>query len=242
MRIRILILSALWVLVSAYASAQVKWVGAGDGSSWNDAANWSSNAVPVATDNILLDNTSVLTNYDVNLPAGAVTVTINSITITPAAANTIRLILPVTNTAIDGLNITEAGDALVLNTGGYFINASAANVNIDGNLVVNSGSSLDASSGANSPVLSIKGNILINAGATGSITESGTGNPVIKLNGNSSQTITSVTGAITGDNLDFAVNTTGTVSLLSSVFLPHSLFVQAGTIDIQIQRSVIHWD
>src|SRR5260221_14447772 len=137
MRIRILILSPLWVLISAYASAQVKWVGAGDGTSWNDAANWSSNAVPVVADDIILDNTSVLTGYDVNLPAGAVTVTVNSITIAPGAGNTIRLILPVTNTAIDGLNITTTGDALVLNTGSHFINASAANVNIDGNLVVN---------------------------------------------------------------------------------------------------------
>jgi len=232
MRIRTLILSTLWVLISAYASAQVKWVGAGDGISWSDAANWSSNAVPVAADDVLLDNTTILTDYDVNLPAGAVTVTVNSITIVPAAGNTIRLILPVTNTAIDGLNIVTAGDALVLNTGGHFINASAANVNIDGNLVVNSGSSLDVSQGANSPVLAIKGNILINAGATGPITESGTGNPVIKLNGNSSQTITSVAGAITGDNLDFVVSTTGTVSLLSSVFLPHDLFVQTGILDI----------
>ncbi|MGC4036526.1 MAG: T9SS type A sorting domain-containing protein [Chitinophagaceae bacterium] len=232
MRIRSMVLSAICLLVSLSVFSQVQWTGAGDGSSWSDAANWSTNAVPIASDDVVLDNTTVTSGYDVTLPSGATTVTVNSITITPATGNSISLILPATNTATTGLHLTSTADALTLNSGGVFINASGSNVDIDGNLVIASGGSLDASAGSLSPVLSIKGNITISAPATDAITESGTGNPVVQLNGNTTQTITSVTGGLTGDNLDFVVNTTGTINLLSNLFLPHALDVQAGTIDI----------
>lgn len=232
MQIRILILSAVWLLASAVASAQVTWTGAGDAVSWNDGANWSSSTVPGATDDVMLDNTVVPGSYDVTLPSGNVAVSVNSITITPAAGNNISLILPTTNTAATGLLMLTTGDALTLNSGANFINASAANVEIDGNLVIQADASMDVSAGAGSPVTYIKGNIVIDANAVGVITESGTGNPVIELNGNATQTITSAIGALTGDQLDFRINTTGTVNLLSSVFLPHSLFVDAGTIDV----------
>ena len=232
MRIRILIISAVWILISSFATAQVKWVGAGDGISWSDGANWSSGSVPLATEDVILDNTTVLASYDVNLPVGAASVTVQSITITPSLANNISLILTAANTSAKGLIITSTANALTLNTGANFINASASDVELDGNLTINAGASMDVSAGSGSPVLEIKGDILINAGATGAITESGTGNPVIELNGNNNQTITSVTGALTGDNLDFVVNTTGTVTLLSSVSLPHALTVQSGTIDV----------
>jgi hypothetical protein len=231
MRIRILVLSAIWILVSSYATAQVKWVGAGDGISWSDGANWSSGAMPLSTEDVILDNTTILTSYDVDLPVGAVSVTVQSITITPAPGNNISLLLTAANSSAKGLILTSATDAFTLNDGANFINASSSDIELDGNLTINEGASIDVSAGSGSPVLSVKGNILINAGATGAITESGTGNPVIELNGNN-QTIKSITGAITGDNLDFVVNTTGTVSLLSSVFLPHALTVQSGTLDI----------
>lgn len=232
MRFRILFISALWILVSSFASAQVTWTGGGDGTSWNDAANWSSGLIPAVTDDVILDNTAILTSYDVNLPTGSTTVTVNSIEISPATGNTIRLILPAANTSAMGFIVTSTADAMTMNSGGSFINASASDVELNGNLIIGSGGSIDVSSGTGSPATNIKGNIVISASAAGAITESGTGNPVIELNGNTDQTITSATGALTGDNLDFVVNTTGTVSLLSSVFLPHGLNVQGGTIDI----------
>lgn len=232
MRIRILILCAVWLLVSAFAAAQVTWTGSGDGVSWNDAANWSTATVPGATDDVLLDNAHIPASYDVTLPSGAISVTVNSITIAPGAGNNISLIIPAANTAATGLTILTAGDALTLDNGANFINASGANVDINGNLVIQPDASMDVSAGAGSPVTSIKGNITIDPGASGVITESGTGNPVIELNGNTNQTISASNGALTGDNLDFKINTSGTVSLLTSVFLPHSLFVDAGVIDV----------
>ncbi|MBS1574285.1 MAG: T9SS type A sorting domain-containing protein [Bacteroidetes bacterium] len=233
MSIRILIISVICLLASTFISAQVKWVGAGDGVSWNDAANWSTASIPGTTDDIILDNTTVITNYTVNLPSGAVGIIVNSIEITPATGNTIQLILPAGNTSATGLIITSSTAAFTINGGGSFINASASNVEIDGNLLIGSGGVLDVSSGANSPRLSSKGDISIIAPATGAITESGTGNPTIELNGNGPQAISSAAGAWTGDNLDVIISTAGTLNLLSSVFLPHSLTVQAGaTVDV----------
>src|SRR5262245_52112143 len=103
MQIRILILSTLWLLTSALASAQVTWTGGGDGISWNDAANWSSSTIPAATDDVVLDNSTVPGSYDVTLPSGAVSVSVKSITISPGAGNNISLLLPATNTAAIGL-------------------------------------------------------------------------------------------------------------------------------------------
>ena len=227
-----LILSGLWLLVSAFASAQVTWTGSGDGTSWNDAANWSSGIVPGPAADVVLDNSSVPASYDVTLPSGALSVSVSSITIIPSTGNNISLIIPATNTATTALQLTATGDALTLNDGANFINASAANVEIDGNLIIQQDASMDVSAGAGNPVTSIKGNIVIDAAAVGVVTESGTGNPVIELNGNATQTISAGNNALTGNNLDFKVNTAGTVSLLSNLLLPDDLFVEAGTIDV----------
>ena len=232
MQIRMLILSGLWLLVSAFASAQVTWTGSGDGTSWNDAANWSSGIVPGAAADVVLDNSSVPGSYDVTLPSGALSVSVSSITIIPSTGNNISLIIPATNTATTALQLTATGDALTLNDGANFINASAANVEIDGNLIIQQDASMDVSAGAGNPLTSIKGNIVIDAAAVGVVTESGTGNPVIELNGNATQTISAGNNALTGNNLDFKVNTAGTVSLLSNLLLPDDLFVEAGTIDV----------
>ena len=227
-----LILSGLWLLVSAFASAQVTWTGSGDGTSWNDAANWSSGIVPGAAADVVLDNSSVPASYDVTLPSGALSVSVSSITIIPSTGNNISLLIPATNTATTALQLTATGDALTLNDGANFINASAANVEIDGNLIIQQDASMDVSAGAGNPLTSIKGNIVIDAAAVGVVTESGTGNPVIELNGNATQTISAGNNALTGNNLDFKVNTAGTVSLLSNLLLPDDLFVEAGTIDV----------
>ena len=232
MQIRMLILSGLWLLVSAFASAQVTWTGSGDGTSWNDAANWSSGIVPGAAADVVLDNSTVPGSYDVTLPSGALSVSVSSITIIPSTGTNISLIIPATNTATTALQLTATGDALTLNDGANFINASAANVEIDGNLIIQQDASMDVSAGAGNPLTSIKGNIVIDAAAVGVVTESGTGNPVIELNGNATQTISAGNNALTGNNLDFKVNTAGTVSLLSNLLLPDDLFVEAGTIDV----------
>ncbi len=107
-------------------AAIITWDGEGSDNQWGTASNWSGNMLPVAGDDVILDNSVVTGSYVVSLPAGAVTITINSLTITASGANTIRLILPVSNTIVPGLDITGIGDVLVLNDGAILQNSSGA--------------------------------------------------------------------------------------------------------------------
>src|SRR6202008_695791 len=78
------------------------WVGVaggGDGTSWANAANWVGGAVPGATDDVRLDNSSVTGDYTVTLPAVSGTRTVASLVIAPSAGRTITLTLPSGNTA-----------------------------------------------------------------------------------------------------------------------------------------------
>src|SRR5262245_35824976 len=118
----------IWILssTSIFAYTQTKWDGGGDGLSWSDALNWVGDIVPGPSDNVLLDNSIVPGTYTVNLPPGVVVITINSLIISPTLPSTITLLLPASNMANPGLNITGSGDALILNQNAVLKNASGA--------------------------------------------------------------------------------------------------------------------
>jgi hypothetical protein len=100
------------------------WTGlAGDGL-WSSANNWSGNTIPLTTDDVLLDNSVIGGSYTVSFAATSTTVSVNSLTITPASGNTIQLTIPVSNTANPSLNVTGSGDALVLNSGALLANST----------------------------------------------------------------------------------------------------------------------
>lgn len=120
------LLVIFFVVSSATAKSQITWDGDGGDGLWSTAANWSSDVVPGAADNVLLDNSVVAGSYTVNLPTGAVTVSVNSLTITPSGVNNITLVLPSGNTANPGFSVTGTGDALVLNNGAILRNSSGA--------------------------------------------------------------------------------------------------------------------
>jgi len=121
-----LLLPALLSVCVYSEAAIITWDGEAGDAQWSTASNWSGNIVPVAGDDVILDNSTVSGSYVVNLPAGAVTVTLNSLLINPAGMNTIRLILPVSNTIVPGLDITGSGNVLVLNNGAILQNSSGA--------------------------------------------------------------------------------------------------------------------
>lgn len=138
------------LLISIYSFSQKKWDGEAGNNQWSSALNWTGNTVPVATDNVLLDNSYVPGSYNVVLPSTAVTV--KTITITPVSIRTIELTLPATNTLLPGLSITGPGYGLVINSGGTFRNSSGSSsgtavrvidsirINNDGRYVHNSAS------------------------------------------------------------------------------------------------------
>jgi hypothetical protein len=112
------------LFVSLNCFSQKKWDGEAGNNQWSNAINWTGNAVPSSTDNVVLDNSLVTNNYSISLPSTAVTV--KTITITPSASRTIELTLPATNTALPGLTMNGPGYSLVINSGGTFRNSSGS--------------------------------------------------------------------------------------------------------------------
>lgn len=111
-------------------TAQIKWDGNSDGDgdnlSWNDPFNWHHDQVPQSTDEVLLDQSLQTQNYEVRLPDGNVSVIVVRLQIKPSSGKNIQLTLPLTNTANPAFQATGSGDALVLDSGAVFLNASGA--------------------------------------------------------------------------------------------------------------------
>ncbi len=114
------------VMMQAQVSAQIKWDGGGGDNQWNNAANWTSDQVPAPSDDVIIDNEWMTGNFSVLLPAGAITVTVNSIHILPSSGGTIELTLPKENTIAPGLVITGASIGLLAGSGAIVRNASGA--------------------------------------------------------------------------------------------------------------------
>jgi len=104
-------------------SAQKKWDAGGGDSLWSNPLNWEGDAVPVLTDDVLLDNSIVSGDYTVVLPSGSSSVSVNSIRISPAPPSFIKLIIPVSNTAIPALTV-NGPPGILLEGGAVFINSS----------------------------------------------------------------------------------------------------------------------
>jgi hypothetical protein len=120
-------IAALILLLSVSVSnAQKLWDGeAGDGE-WNNPLNWSDNIIPATGDDVVLDNSVLAGNYNVNFPAGTISIQVQSLLIDPASGNRIELQLPATNTANPGFIVNGLLHSMIIKQGGVFINASGA--------------------------------------------------------------------------------------------------------------------
>ncbi len=76
-------------LLAGTSYAQKTWDGGGDGTSWNDAANWNPNGVPTASDDVVLN-----TNVSINV----------------ADAETVRKLAMSSGTLTGAGSVTVAGD------------------------------------------------------------------------------------------------------------------------------------
>ncbi|WP_162303486.1 IPT/TIG domain-containing protein [Hymenobacter sediminis] len=114
----------------------VRWDGGAGTSSWFDARNWDTDAVPTTTDDVLLDHATVAGRYTVVLDAGgavapAVTPTaeVRSLTINPAAGDSILVEISALNTATTPLRLNRTGaveTALAIYNKGVLTNGSDA--------------------------------------------------------------------------------------------------------------------
>jgi hypothetical protein len=118
------------LFVTVITRAQVYWDGGGGDDQWSSALNWSTDAVPDSASHVILDNRVIAGNYTVMLPAGDMSTRVLSLAITPDALQSITLVLPPANTAMTGFQATGQGDAIVLNKGAVFRNASGASAGV----------------------------------------------------------------------------------------------------------------
>ena len=108
--------------------ALVRWTGAAGTSSWFDAANWTTNALPTATDEVVLDHRYVAGTFTVRLDQN-VAVSIKSLTVNPGAGDSIFALVPAVNTVSPTaltLGNTTAALALAIYSKGVVTNASGA--------------------------------------------------------------------------------------------------------------------
>lgn len=117
---------AILTTAAATASAQRRWDGEGGDSLWQNARNWQPDGVPLREDTVLLDHSLTTPDYRVHLPGGSTSVTIRSLRIQPGTGRRITLVLPASNTAIPGLQVTDTGECIRLDAGACLRNASGA--------------------------------------------------------------------------------------------------------------------
>lgn len=112
----------------------VRWDGGAGTSSWFDARNWDTDAVPTTTDDVLLDHATIAGRYTVVLDAGGAvapaltpTAEIRSLTINPGAGDSILVEISALNTATVPLRLNRTGateTALAVYNKGVLTNTS----------------------------------------------------------------------------------------------------------------------
>lgn len=105
-----------------------RWTGLAGTSSWFDALNWSTSAVPGPADDVLLDHSFFAASYTVSLDQSTA-VSVKSLLVNPGAGDSIFVVVPAANTVATALTlstITAGGVALAIYNKGVVTNASGA--------------------------------------------------------------------------------------------------------------------
>lgn len=250
--LKVLLIWTVIVLVFyAPVVAQIKWDGGGGDGLWTTAANWSGNIVPMASDNVVLNNVFITGNYTVALPPGTAATTIKTISITPAAGRSIELILPVTNTAVPAFTVTGPGYGMIINNGGIFRNASGADqglpvVMADSLQINNGGRFIQNSDCSHAAIISVlsrapgteEGLFEFDIpGASNTISLSGRtyGKLIFSSNaspGGVTYTATGTNGATINSDLQLGEGVTFSLNLSDTLFIKRDLIQQGGLINL----------
>jgi hypothetical protein len=120
-----LILFGIGLSITFICIGQKRWDGGGNNTQWSNDLNWFPDGIPLASDDVLLDNSLFPGSYLVELPSGNSLIDIHSLTI-GTGPNNITLLLPVTNIATTALTLSGTGDVIVIGKNGVLRNASGA--------------------------------------------------------------------------------------------------------------------
>lgn len=202
--------ATLEALDSRTLLASVSWDGGGDGTSWMDANNWSSNALPTASDDVTI---SVAGNPSITIPSGTAmantlacqkTLTINAnLTVTSATFNT-------TVNWLDGnltgaFTLSSGATANLTGSGSRKVSSSVSPFTNNG-IINYSGSGLSLGSG-----ITFDNHGTFNLTGTGDISQSGTGTPNFNNHGTFNKT---TSGTVSNFN-SVVFNNTGTLNLVT---------------------------
>jgi hypothetical protein len=124
-----------------------------------------------------------------------------------------------------GASVCNVRGSLNINTGVNFAISMSANFIIAGNYNQAGGSTFNLQTSTNNNLVLIAGDI----SSTGTITESGSGLPVLQLNGTSNQNISFGSGNIS-NSVSVEINNSAGATLLSSFLLPYRLILTIGKI------------
>jgi hypothetical protein len=103
-------------------TAQKKWAGPATGN-WDDTQNWLPQGVPTISDDVSLDNSLQKSDYSVAILKSVVS--INSLTIEPAAGKKIEVLISGADINSPAFIIHDGGNSFNIKEGGTFQNASA---------------------------------------------------------------------------------------------------------------------
>jgi hypothetical protein len=202
---------ALILALATNSSAQVTWVGAGDGTSWNDAANWQPAMVPPA-------DSVVLINSDVTI-TGTATIAPKRITISGASSVTLNLNLHIGDGIKDDHAVViNARSTLTLASGRTFHLHPKDNKQAVVAFASADSSTLNIAQGASVMVMSGTNGINLAAprswvNIAGTVTFSSAVKTCMRSNGT---TVVSSTGSLVGNN-----NTTDGLAVLAGTFTNH---------------------
>jgi len=117
------------------STSVVRWDGGAGTKFWFDAANWSTDVVPAANADVVLDHSVVIGSYQVLLQSSSTigatvepSVSVQSLTVDPAGKDSIFFEVPAFNTNGSALTLTRSGTndiALAIHDRGVVTNSSA---------------------------------------------------------------------------------------------------------------------
>ncbi len=195
----------------------ITWIGGGDGFSWNDPANWSTDAIPSTTDvPSITSGTFLLIRAESNITISGLEINSSDITLSLNGYD-----LTITN---DFDNSGYVDDTPLLSIGGNLNNASTGTITVDSGEVEVGGLTTNS------------GNIIVSTGLIDLTDVDNSYN--IKANGTGS---INITGDITNTG-NITTTATGTITLSGNINNQNGNIVQVGAGNINISGPIINND
>jgi hypothetical protein len=119
---KLVIIFFIALIMPFIGNAQKYWDGEANDGKWNTAQNWFPDGVPLISDEVVLNNNFVATNYTVLLPNDNICIQINSLTVLGNGNTTITLEIPDVNTASPAFTLNN----IIIGEGGVLVNNSGA--------------------------------------------------------------------------------------------------------------------